>query len=102
MDQNHFPEGIHSGYECFAMKLLNKNFKIYVTIIVQFQFSQFFSQIFERIIHKRLYHFLTRNSLFHSSQFGFRKNLSSSCMAVLEAYNNIVSHLEKGEHTAGI
>ena len=23
-------------------------------------------------------------------------------MAVLEAYNNIVSHLDKGEHTAGI
>ena len=60
-----------------------------------------FSKIFERIIHKRLYNFLTRNSLLHSSQFGFRKNFSSY-MAVLEAYNNIVSHLDKGEHTAGI
>ena len=34
-----------------------------------------FSKIFERTIHKRFYHFLTRNSLLYSSQFGFRKQL---------------------------
>ena len=60
-----------------------------------------FSKIFERIIHKRLHNYFTHQHLLHSSQFGFRSNFSSY-MVVLEAYNNIVSHLDKGEHTVGI
>ena len=60
-----------------------------------------FSKIFERIIHKRLYNFLDRFNLLHTSQFGFR-NKYSSYMAVLEAYNKIVSDLDKGNHTLGI
>ena len=60
-----------------------------------------FSKVFERIIHKRLYNFFTRYGLLHSSQYGFR-NKFSSYMAVLEAYNKIVSLLDTGEHTAGI
>ena len=80
---------------------LCNNYRPISVLPVCLVFFFFFSKIFERIIHKRLRHFLTRNSLLHSSQFGFRKNFSSY-MAVLEAYNNIVSHLDKGEHTAGI
>ena len=64
-----------------------------------------FSKIFECIINKRLcnYEYFTHQHLLHSSQFGFRSNFSSYMyMAVLEAYNNIISHLDKGEHTVGI
>ena len=60
-----------------------------------------FSKILERIIHKRLYNFLDRYNLLHNSQFGFR-NKYSSYMAVLEAYNKIVSNLDKGKHTLGL
>ena len=60
-----------------------------------------FSKIMERIIHKRLYSFLDRYNLFQNCQFGFRKQYSSY-MAVLEAYNKIVSDLDKGFHTLGI
>ena len=60
-----------------------------------------FSKIVERIIHKRLYGFLSRFSLLHDSQFGFR-NQYSSYMAVLEAYNKIVCDLDKGKHTLGL
>ncbi len=60
-----------------------------------------FSKVFERIVHKRLYDFLTHHNLLHSSQFGFRDNFSSY-MAVLEAYNTIATNLDKGKHTAGI
>ena len=59
------------------------------------------SKIVERIIHKRLYGFLSRFSLLHDSQFGFR-NQYSSYMAVLEAYNKIVCDLDKGKHTLGL
>jgi len=60
-----------------------------------------FSKIFEKIIHKRLYGFLDRFNLLHKSQFGFRKQYSSY-MAVLEAYNKVVSDLDKGFHTLGV
>ncbi len=60
-----------------------------------------FSKVFERIIHKRLYNFLSHHNLLHHSQFGFRTNYSSY-MAVLEAYNSIVSRLDDGNHTLGI
>lgn len=53
-----------------------------------------FSKVFERIIHKRLYNFITHYGLLHPSQFGFRNNYSS--------YMAVVSHLDKGNHTAGI
>jgi hypothetical protein len=61
----------------------------------------FFSKIFERLVHKRLYAFISRHQLLHSNQFGFRPKMSCE-MALLEAYNNIVSNLDKKNHTLGI
>ncbi len=60
-----------------------------------------FSKIFETIIHKRLYGFLNKLNLLHKCQFGFRKN-HSSFMALLEAYDKIISDLDKGYHSLGI
>ena len=60
-----------------------------------------FSKILERIIYNRLHNFLEHCHLIDNSQFGFRSGYSSY-MAVLEAYNNIVSELDKGKHTLGI
>ena len=60
-----------------------------------------FSKILERIIHKRLYKFISRFDLLHENQFGFRPHFSSE-MAILHAYDNIISNLDKKKHTLGI
>ena len=60
-----------------------------------------FSKILERIIHKRLYNFLQRFELLNKNQFGFRPKFSSE-MAILQAYDKIISDLDKKKHTLGI
>ena len=60
-----------------------------------------FSKFLERIIHKRLYDFISQHNLLHHRQYGFRKNYSSY-MAVLDAYNEIAARLDKKHHTMGI
>ena len=60
-----------------------------------------FSKILERLVHKRLYSFISRFDLLHDSQFGFRSN-RSTYMAIMEAYTNIVTNLDNKMHTLGI
>ena len=60
-----------------------------------------FSKIIERIVHNRLYDFISKFNLLHSSQFGFRSK-RSSYMALMEAYNKIVTDLDSNNHTIGI
>ncbi len=60
-----------------------------------------FSKILKRLIHKRLHGFITKLDLLHNAQFGFRSN-RSSFMAIIEAYNNIISNLDNKKHTLGI
>ena len=61
----------------------------------------FFSKILERIVHKRLYNFISRFDLLHKSQFGFRPG-RSSYMAILEAYNKITSSIDSKNNVIGI
>ena len=60
-----------------------------------------FSKILERLVHNRLYRFMSRFNLLHNSQFGFRPNFSSA-LAIMEAYTKIVANLDKKKHTLGI
>ena len=60
-----------------------------------------FSKLLERLVHKRLYDFILKFDLLHNAQFGFRSN-RSSFMAIIEAYNDIVSNLDNKNHTLGI
>ena len=61
----------------------------------------FFSKILERLTHKRLYAFISKYNLLHKNQFGFRPKFSCE-MALLSAYNHIVSNLDNRNHTIGI
>ena len=60
-----------------------------------------FSKILERIMHKRLFSFVNRFHLLQDCQFGFRSN-HSSYMAILEAYNKIVTDLDNKKFSLGI
>ena len=60
-----------------------------------------FSKILERIIYERTYIFLEKNNVISESQFGFRKNYSTS-MALLTLTNKIVDAFEKNEYAMGI
>ncbi len=60
-----------------------------------------FSKILERLVHKRLYNFISKFNLLHKNQFGFRPNLSCE-MALIQAYNYIVTNLDAKNHTLGI
>ena len=60
-----------------------------------------FSKILERLVHKRLYAFISSYNILHENQFGFRPNLSCD-MALLHAYNHIVTNLDLKNHTLGI
>ena len=60
-----------------------------------------FSKILERIMYKRVYSFMSRFNLLSDCQFGFRSKRSSS-MALLEAYNKIVTDLDNNKHLVGI
>lgn len=60
-----------------------------------------FGKILEKLIHKRLYSFLTKHNLLYSYQFGFQHNLSTS-LALIEITDNIREYLDKGNDVLGI
>ena len=60
-----------------------------------------FSKVFERLVHNRLYNFISRFNLIHHRQFGFRSKYSTD-LAIMEAYNEITNKLDKNMHTIGI
>ena len=60
-----------------------------------------FDKIIEKIMHKRLYHFLEQNNILFENQFGFRKNNSTS-YALMEITQKIKESVEKGKFGCGI
>ena len=60
-----------------------------------------FGKIFEKIIYKRLYAFLTANGVLHDNQFGFRKGHSTN-HALHESIETINTSLLAGKHVLGI
>ena len=52
-----------------------------------------FSKIFEKVLYKRIYDFLTLKNILYSLQFGFRKNYST-CNALVYLVDKIITNIE--------
>ena len=59
------------------------------------------SKIIEKLIHKRLNHFLEQHKVFYALQFGFRLNTSTN-NALMSITENIQTHSDKNELAAGV
>ena len=60
-----------------------------------------FGKIIEKIMYKRLYHFLELHIVLFENQFGFRKNNSTS-YALMEITENIKESIDKGKFGCGV
>ena len=60
-----------------------------------------FDKILEKLIHKRLMHFINKNDILYENQFGFRPKHSTN-LAVLELIDTIYQNLDKKHYVAGI
>ena len=60
-----------------------------------------FDKIIEKIIHKRLYHFLEHHHILFENQFGLRKNNSTS-YALMEITEKIEESIDSGKFGCGI
>ena len=58
-------------------------------------------KIIEKLIYKRLNHFLEKCKVCYALQFGFRLNTSTN-NALMSITENIQTHLDKNELTAGV
>ena len=59
-----------------------------------------FSKIFEKVLYKRIYDFLTLKNILYSLQFGFRKNYST-CNALVYLVDKIITNIENGDFVVG-
>lgn len=60
-----------------------------------------FDKLLEKLMHKRLYIFLSKNSILHQYQFGFRKN-HSTCLALIELLDCLYSHIDQSDIVLGM
>ena len=60
-----------------------------------------FSKLYEKVVHNRIYKYLTNHNLLYNNQFGFRRN-HSTYMALIQLVNNITSAIDNRESTAGV
>ena len=60
-----------------------------------------FGKVFEKIIYKRLYSFLSSNGVLHDQQFGFRKGHSTT-HALHKSVNDITKSIANNKHVLGI
>ena len=59
------------------------------------------SKILERIVYNRLFYFLVKHKILHSSQYGFQVDLSTE-LAILELQDRIINTLNQNECCVGI
>ena len=60
-----------------------------------------FSKILEKVMHKRVYDFLTVNNILYDKQFGFRKNHSTN-LAIIEVIDKISEAMDDRSCTLGV
>ena len=60
-----------------------------------------FSKIYEKCIYKRIYHYLTANSLISPNQFGFRAGHSTN-HAIISLTEYIRQKLDEGNYVCGV
>jgi uncharacterized surface protein with fasciclin (FAS1) repeats len=59
------------------------------------------SKIMEKVIHKRLYHFMNNHNLLYDGQYGFRPKFST-INAITDLTANILKSLDNKKHTVGV
>ena len=59
------------------------------------------SKILEKVVHKRLYSFLTLNNIFTDNQYGFRPN-RSTIDAITDFTSDLLPKLDKREYGIGV
>ena len=59
------------------------------------------SKVIVRLVYNRLIEFLTKHNILSSSQYGFRKNLSTT-MALLDLVDKLTTSIDNNEITIGI
>ena len=97
MVNNVFPKLLKLASVCSSLK---KVIKIYERITDLFPYFQT-KQIFERIIHTRLYDFLEECNIFYDLQFGVRKRYSTN-HALLSIVKEILSILDNNTFSCGV
>jgi hypothetical protein len=60
-----------------------------------------FDKLLEKLMHARLYSFLSKNNLLYTYQFGFRKGHSTS-LALIEILDRVKHDLDCGNYVSGI
>ena len=60
-----------------------------------------FSKILEKMYHSRLMTFIDSNQILYKSQYGFRKQMSTS-LAIIELVEEITNSLDNHESTVGV
>ena len=60
-----------------------------------------FSKILEKIFHNRMMYFIEEKNILYESQYGFRKDMSTS-LAILELVENITNSIDDCKSTVGI
>ena len=93
-----FPDGMKTARVIPLFKNGNINdFTNYRPISLLSQFSK----ILEKIFHKRMMSFIEEKNILYESQYGFRKNMSTS-LAMLELVENITTSIDDCKSTVGI
>ena len=60
-----------------------------------------FNKIFEKLLHSRIYSYLSKFNLFSKKQFGFRKNYSTS-LAICNIYDELLNNVDEGKYSCCI
>ena len=93
-----FPDGMKIARVIPLFKNGNANdFTNYRPISLLSQFSK----ILEKIFHNRMMSFIEEKNILYESQYGFRKNMSTS-LAIFELVENITTSIDDCKFTVGI
>ena len=60
-----------------------------------------FSKILEKLVHKRLYSYLSKQNILYDGQYGFRKSMST-VDALTEFYGKVVETIDKGDNMLAV
>jgi hypothetical protein len=60
-----------------------------------------FSKVIEKVMYKRIYHFLTQRNLLYDYQFGFRQKYNTN-LALIQIVDKLMQTLSKNESAIGV
>ena len=59
------------------------------------------NKIFEKLLHSRIYSYLSKFNLFSERQFGLRKIFSTS-LAISNIYDELINNVDEGKYSCSI